>query len=353
MTSPDPRKTDSRGIQLWEERLRDIPGWLSRLSREDRPTLNPLGGRPVVVSGLGSSEAHGRFFQQLCLSRGLDCRFVSMAEFYAEGRVHPAGATLVVFSQGLSPNARIALHHHQSFERTLLFTAATGDNLRQAGKTDRAEFLERLLQEGVEVWPLAPAEEFSLLIRCQGPLAGYLEAIRAASSILPGFSISPPLPEELEAVLEKALEEGRAVAGKISAATALVVSGESIHYSQNLRFKWIEGIFERPPLLVDPLTFAHGPFQMGVATGGDILLFRTESSAERDLGARIRHLWDSEDGQVVEIVSPWPEPWAILFYEHFLNGLVLECSRNLPWSQLDWPGKGGDGPLYQLDRPFS
>lgn len=352
MTLPEFQAPDPRGLHLWEERLQTIPSWLAGLSQEERPVLAPLGNHPVVTTGLGSSEAHARYFQRLCLNHELPCSFFATADFFRGDIPDSTEATLVVFSQGLSSNAQVALQKIEGFHRVLLFTAATVENLQEAGKPERAEFLKQLLDNGVEIWPLAPAEEFTLLIRCLGPLAGYWEVLRAAGHLIPEDSRFLPLPSSLEKELSCTLESGRDAGRQLTDIGAMIVFGETIHYSQNLSFKWIEGTFKQPPLVIDPLTFAHGPFQMLCSNSQDVLILRTESVADQELVEPVKKLCASLKGDLVEVISPWPDPLAILYFEHFLNGLVWQWFQSSEQSQIDWPGKGVDGPVYDINKPL-
>ena len=352
MTIPESHASDPRGLLLWEARLQALPSWLAGLSQGVRPSLAPLGNRPVLTTGLGSSEAHARFFQRLCLNQQVSCSFFTTADAFRGEIPVSADATLVVFSQGLSSIFFFSLQKTEGFERVLLFTAATVENLLEAGKPERAEFLKQLIDRGLEIWPLAPAEEFTLLIRCLGPMAGYWEVLRAAGHLFPEASRELPLPVDLEQELQRALEEGQTAGQQLTDIGALVVFGESIHYSQNLSFKWIEGTFKHPPLVIDPLTLAHGPFQMLCTTSRDVLLFRTDAAADQKLVQPVNQLCESWEGDLVEVVSPWPEPLAILYFEQFLNGVVWESFKGASQSQIDWPGKGLDGPVYDINQPF-
>ncbi len=66
--------------------------------------------RRVVTTGIGSSSAHARFFswllQKYC---GLAASDVSSGVFLAAPGEEAREQALVVFSQGLSPNARLPL----------------------------------------------------------------------------------------------------------------------------------------------------------------------------------------------------------------------------------------------------
>jgi creatinine amidohydrolase len=52
-------------------------------------------------------------------------------------------------------------------------------------------------------------------------------------------------------------------------------------------------------------------------------------------------------------VTPFdvPADLAPIALELLLNPLVVELTRHLGVNQLDWPGKGLDGPIYHLATP--
>jgi creatinine amidohydrolase len=140
-TAPPP------GQELLRQRLAAIPGGLESLGR-DWPGRSPKAGTPsrVVVTGLGSSEAHARYLVRLLNRRTrIPAEFLPTGAFVDCGFGGWADRTLVVFSQGLSANARIALARRDAFRGLVLFTAATPEGLVAAGKAERAEFLRGLV----------------------------------------------------------------------------------------------------------------------------------------------------------------------------------------------------------------
>lgn len=344
-----PPADDPTGIFLWEERLRSVPGWLAQMRTEERPEPEALDrGAAIVCSGLGSSEGHARFCNTLLQKSGHRSRFMSVdTAFQGDGTVE-SGTTLIHFSQGLSPNAQILLRRRQWFGRVLLFTACTEESLTAAGKADRAALLRELQEAGVELWPLAPAEEFTLLIRCLGPLDGYLEVMRAGSRL--GFPAELPDAAALEQTLSEALREGMELGGRMKTPLTVVLPGGIAEYAQNLGYKWVEGLFEEPPLVTDPLTLVHGGFQLRCHRPGDLLYLQCAGGGP-DLAGRLEALWRKTGGAFFSATAPWAEPAAILFFEHLLNGVVWRRARDLGVNQIDWPGKGRDGEVYGLNRP--
>jgi len=110
---------------------------------------------------------------------------------------------LVVFSQGISPNAKTALGRHAAFSHTILFTATTAPAARSAGKLDQADLLYDLLDGGGDLIVFPLAEEYTTLIRFVGPLCGYLSCLQFAAQ-LSGCRFFPPSPSEILPLLDMA-----------------------------------------------------------------------------------------------------------------------------------------------------
>ncbi|HRE81277.1 MAG TPA: creatininase, partial [Opitutaceae bacterium] len=154
------RSTDRLGHLLLAERLEHIPAVIEAMIGRGPAPLKPatLQAARFVVTGTGSSEAHARYLTMLLnLYTELAATYVPLSGFTIAQRDAFLGKTLIVFSQGVSPNAQIALNRRSDFSHTVLFTATPPAAARLAGKEDRARLLEGLLDAGGELieFPLA------------------------------------------------------------------------------------------------------------------------------------------------------------------------------------------------------
>src|SRR5262249_58617891 len=123
--------------------------------------LDVTGIRRLATTGIGSSEAHARLLAHLVAEHtALPARFLPPSALLVPvpGCAEDA---LVVFSQGLSPNAQLALAHAARWRRVVAATAVT-----DAGR------LAALRARGVTVVPFAGEGEFGTLVRVIGPLPG-------------------------------------------------------------------------------------------------------------------------------------------------------------------------------------
>jgi creatinine amidohydrolase len=344
---------DPLGHDLLAGRLARIPGILAdMLARGPRP-LGPatLQARRFIVTGTGSSEAHARYLAMLLnLHTDRAASYLPLSGFVDS----PAGAfdgkTLVVFSQGVSPNAQIALRQRRRFAHTVLFSATNPDTARAAGKVDRAALLQAILADGGELIEFPLAEEYTTLIRFVGPLAGYLACLQFAAQFAccrfrpPGAAdilplLETPAPADL---LDAMLRLPSAFSQGFNLVTAAPISD----FAQNLACKFMEGLFWPCPPISDFLQFAHGPFQQMTAHPHPVVILQGGTAAEAELVARsVRMLREVGLSAFVVRVDA-PALTSIFGFEAALNAVVFAVMRHLRTDQVNWPGKGRDDLLY-------
>ncbi len=312
---------------------------------------------PWVVTGLGSSEAHARYLVALGnrVQPGA-ATFVPTAAFAVQALpAQTATAALIVFTQGLSANARIALAQRSGFRETVLFTATTRESLARADKGEATRLLEQLEREGAVCIPTAETDEYTILLRVIGPLCGYLSALQWWSAQRPGAIA--PLSDEAWGSLFTALDrippaELRALADDFTRGVEYNFASAEAVYAQNLAFKRVEGLFLPEPVRRDLLQFAHGPFQQNIASATTQWIFASSDTEETTLS---EHLWPmfarlAEPTRLLR--APLPAPYSILYYEMLLNEVLLTAIDACPHCQANWPGKGLDSEGYALDRPL-
>lgn len=351
MSSPTPH--DLLGHDLLARRLASISTVLGAMLAQGpaRLSARTLAGRKFVVTGTGSSEAHARYLAMLLnLHSDRAAAYLPLSGFVEPAPGAFAGKTLVVFSQGVSPNAQIALRRRREFEHLVLFTASTPEAARAAGKPDRAALLDGLLAEGHELVEFPLAEEYTTLIRFVGPMAGYLAALRFAAA-LPGCRAAPPAASELAALLAvRAPDDLREAMMRLPSAWSggfnLVTAAPISDFSQNLACKFMEGVFWPCPPISDFLQFAHGPFQQMTAAPKPVIILQGGTAAEAEMVDRsVRMLRDVGLAAFVIRVAASPL-YSIFGYEAALNDLVFSVMRHLRINQVEWPGKGRDDLLY-------
>lgn len=347
-SAPDPL-----GHALLATRLAATPAILAGMLARGPAPLRPrtLSSQRFLVTGTGSSEAHARYLTMLFnLYSDRAAAYLPLSGFVEPAPGAFAGKTLVVFSQGVSPNAQIALRRRREFAHTVLFTASTPAAALAAGKPDRAALLQSLLDEGNELVEFPLAEEYTTLIRFVGPLAGYLAALQFAAQF-PDCRAPLPGPAQLAALLaaqaprdllDAMLRLPSAWSGSFNLVTAAPISD----FSQNLACKFMEGVYWPCPPISDFLQFAHGPFQQMNAAPKPVIFLQGGSVAEAEMVDRSVRMLQEVGLAAFVIRIDAPPLYSIFGYEAALNDLVFAVMRHQRINQVEWPGKGRDDLLY-------
>jgi GTP cyclohydrolase II len=325
----------AEGRRLLRERVREIPAALARTAARAVPNLR-LGDAPVrriVATGVGSSTAHAALLAHVLRAGGRDTVVEPLSAFLEPPTAAPDDV-LVVFSQGLSPNARLALDGAERWRRVVLVTAVT-DGAR----------LGPLRARGVVVHQMDGEGEFGTLVRAVGPMTGYWAALQVAAALG-----GPPVPEVASVLEALARVRPPAVpAAWLERPLALVTSGAYGALAANLQYKLMEGALLEMPPVWDVLHLAHGPFQQrfdGRATF--LALTRPDAPGEDDLLERLATMLDPGRHVLVRLPASLPGVLALFEHETQLNELVLAYLDTRDVDQVKWPGRGRDAPLYGL-----
>jgi creatinine amidohydrolase len=337
---------------LLAERVRALPALL-RADRGLRGDL-PRGARRFVTTGAGSSAAHARFLAQLVAEHaGVAARFEPLGRFASPPPADAPDTVLVVFSQGLSPNAWLALADPGAWRGVVLVTAAG------APPGERGEALASARAAGVSVWIMpAGADEFGTLMRVAGPMAGYVVALRLAEAVTAAAGRDPSAlacdvalvadriadaPARVGAFVARSLPDWR------TAPPVFVTSGSYGALVHNLALKVLEGMLLPLPPVWDVLDMAHGPLQQ--AHGGRatvVALTRPDAAGEAELVARLAAALDPERHVLLRLPATLPSPLAVFEHEAMLNELVLRHVAAHEIDQARFPGRTRDAALYDV-----
>lgn len=348
---------DPLGHDLLAGRLARIPELLTGLARNplDRVSARTLTARSFLVTGTGSSEAHARFLVHL-LNRHArrPAEFIPLSAFCDMPVEFGRGRVLIVISQGLSPNAQVAIERHKDFDHLVVFTSTTVAGAEAAGKRDRAEKLRQLEAAGVEFIRSPLEEEYSTLIRFVGPLAVYL-SVHQFVRCLAAEMLPPILPGELEQALAtrapaEAIERFASHADEFRRGFYLLAGSPLCEFAQNLSYKFLEGLYWSAPVIWDFLQFAHGPFQEVTLQPRPVVILEGPGGTERDLATRTRRMLESAGVPCIDLPSRFAAPLCIFEYEAMFNDIVLHLITRLGIDQRKWPSKGKDDPLYGFFR---
>ena len=357
------------------ERLASLPSTLAEaldvLERAAMP-IAPLSSvdAPIWVTGGGMSEGPARFLVALLVEQGTHSEYVPLSEFVDGTAGHdtaPHGSsrrhgTLVLFSQGLAPNARFPLLHAQRFRRCLLVTAVNpaAANIGLEKQRLTAALAASVQSRGVQVLTLPPTDEEGLLLRVVGPAVHALAAAWLAG-------LDPSLLRQIPAVYladwASALPPGSSLRtdGDLPP-VALIASGRYANACFGLRWKLLEGLQLPDPPVWDLLQVAHGPLQ-SIWTRCQTLLVLQRAAAphEARLQGALAAVFRSPRHRILTLPAN-RLPGLLCYFEHDaqLNRLVLDGLAHRAALRpgepapcpaidlIDWPGRGHDGPLYDL-----
>ena len=340
---------------LLRRRLDGAPDLVRQAAAIDLGALPfaPRDVRTFVTTGVGSSAAHAKLLAHLLAGElGLPARFVPAGAFVAPPRDAERDA-LVVFSTGLSPNARLALAEPRAWGGVVLVTAGAAVEAEAGAEVAT---LDAVRHAGGLCVRLPGGPERGTLLRVAAPLAGYAIACRVAAAIgrAAGLAVDRLAldTDRIVAAMHAARQsagaldsEGDALVGRL----AFLASGGYGELADNLALKVQEGLFAPLPPVWDLIGFAHGPFQEVCEHAVTFLLLQRDGAPrEAELLARLRAMLDAARQRVLALRSSLPGALALFEHEMLLNELVLRAIAARELDQARWPGRDRDRPLYEV-----
>lgn len=368
---PGPASGREASADRLRPRILSLPGVLRQALQElaRSAAVAPLSpsDAPIWITGGGMSEGPARYLLASLTERGIAAQYIPLSEFVApnftpdrrsESHAAQPMGTLVLFSQGLAPNARFPLLHGRRFRRLILVTAVVPASDRAAPLS--ARIAAAAGRDGVQVLTLPPPSEEGLLLRVVGPAVGALAAAYLSGVPLATLSAIPEVYAQAAAAAAPTL--GRQ--GGLSP-VALVAGGRYMDACFGLRWKLLEGLQLPDPPIWDLLQVAHGPLQsIWRRPHTLILLQRAPVTHETALWEALSSVFGAPQHQLVRLVAG-TLPGTLAYFEHDaqLNILLERALReengrgaaDVAGAEridlIDWPGHGSDGPLYNLAPP--
>lgn len=333
---------------LLEDHAAAIPGELARALDPGLtfPALPPDAG--VVVTGVGGSEGPARYLAMLLQLGGRRAAFAPLSTYALPRRTAPVD-TLVIFSQGLSPNARLALRRAADHRAAILFTSV--DAARAA--PDVRACHDAFEDAGGRVVRLPPDEESGTLVRLVGPAIALLVAARFAASLDASLFEVGLLARAPELAASAGARARQAAASLPELALhrrlAFVAAGPWLEGGHGLRCAWLEGLGAPEPPLWDVLQIAHGPFfELFDEEFTLVTLEHEGEDAESALFDRLAAMLVPPRHALLRLRSALPPPLGAIDHELLVTALLL---RALAERSKDLGGAlGSDAPLYGLGR---
>jgi creatinine amidohydrolase len=331
--------------------------------------------RMLVATGIGTSEGHARHLAEVATRFcGQPARFVSTGALAA---APPPGADrdwLIVFSQGLSANARFALSHAEAWRGVILVTGL-GMEAGEEVPAEKASWLDALDRRGVVRVDLGAGTEYGVLLRVIGARAGYAVSwslLRSLASMR--LESAPALTFEAEALrgaqdnaetrADAIFGPDESVSSFFSSDRTLVLVSEdgALEFVDQLSLKLAEGLLRPRPRAVDVLEFTHGPLQSIAEEPASILYIRAalpgaqaikiaagrkgRDQEEESWLARFRSTLDPARHwlRVVDATLPWPI--AAIELEAIFDVFVLRAITEVETDLVNWPGADREAALY-------
>lgn len=315
---------DLLGHNLLEERIRLARIFYKDIEVEKKRDVDFR--KRVIVSGIGSSGVHAKYLEKLGKSEGYNFEYKHIDNIKdGENKV------LILFSQGLSPNAQILLNYNWD-DIILMTSVKSGEKLKHCKK---ASIIYRFPMEN----------EYTTLVRVVGPLIGFSVCIKFMEDIgykdVNSWEIDWKY-DELE--MNKIV---RFVSKNIP--NIKIIYDSKIFYKEsleNIQLKFLESVFyNNKPEICEILEFSHGYYQN--------LLYQ-HNKGQKNL---LILLGDSDDMQKVrELIEGKCVIWdivgyrdwrGILYLENIFNEFVLKLIRRLGIDQVNWDGDDSSNELYK------
>lgn len=350
------------GRILLEDRVSNAPDFVARV-----PSIYPelLGSpaclpRSLVTTGIGTSEGHARHCAEVAARwMGQPARFATTASISSGPPPGSQDDWLVVFSQGLSANARYALRDVDVWGGVVLVTGLPGDGdpARLELDSEKLDWLEALDERGVVRVDLGCGTEYGALLRVIGARVGYAASWSVLRSLATRQLRSTEALDIPEGALRAAQEGAKEQARRAFPAAApvhpffdtrrallIVAEGGLLELAAQLSLKISEGMLRPAPLCVDALHFAHGPLQSHAGRPTSILYL---SDARSEWLERLRATLDLELQDLRELRATLAPPFSVLEYEAMLDDLVLRVMAEKELDLVDWPGRDREAALYE------
>lgn len=303
-------------------------------------------GSDVVVTGVGASAGPARLFAWLLAHRlRRPAWFAPISAF--SGGSPPPGRTLVLVSQGLSPNARLALQHARSYDSVLVITSMRPANV------EPARLLADVQAEGGTVVVLPPPEEEGTLLRVLGPATASLAACLIVERAR-GSSEVDAVVERLPAAIASAQERALLAASHVPSTLfdgpcAMVSMGVDPAVLHAHQWKWLEGLRVEEPFGWDVLEIAHGPIQSATRPMPFIVL-AGQGEGGGELVERLGRVITPAGHALVVLESALPDPFSFVDHDAQLDALLLRVLSERPRDLRTSASGAHDEPLYGLGR---
>ncbi len=294
----------------------------------------------LIITGIGSSEANSKYFIELFKNK-LDISFYPILEL----REININNKIIIFSQGLSNNVWKLIEKYD-YKNIILFTSCTVANKNKM----KVKILNQLIANKCMIVQYPIEDEYETLIRIIGPICGYLASLYLYNKIYKKkYKVSNYInfnkniiytPNELfinQLITHKKL--------------TLLFPNPIYNYSQNIRNKFLEGIFINP-IVSNYINFIHGSYQYleyldkELNKNSCIIIFKYNNNDNFYIDKIFKLLGNSYKIWILD--SKFENNLKIIEYETAINYLILQIMQRLDIDQKQWHGKDNQHILYNI-----
>jgi len=272
--------------------------------------------KKIFITGIGSSAPQAQYLRKLLKNNNFNIEFKPISSFK---EYNYQNTMLILFSQGLSPNAQILFNYN--FDDIILFTSVSKHPL-----FEKCSF--------ICTYPLE--NEFGTLLRVVGPLYGFIAVNRFYNYL--GF-------EKISNHFDK-LEKIDEVINFMEKKPAVKIIFDSSIYNketlENLKLKFLEGLFyHSTPDIFDFLDFSHGYYQNILYHNNQgspnlVILLNPNEDIKNMLTGKC-FLWELKHQNII-------------YYERIFNELILTLIKKWNINQKRWDGDDKQNPLYLKNK---
>jgi creatinine amidohydrolase len=328
--------------------------------------------RVLVTTGIGTSEGHARHLAEAAVRwMGQPARFATTGSLMHGPPPESKQDWLVVFSQGLSANARHAFQDLEQWGGVVLVTGHSASPQRdEAPSPENRACLADLEARGVLRIDMGCGTEYGTLLRVVGARVGYAVAwsflrTLAYRRLEPLDALQVDAARLYDAQTHAAHEskrvfpEAESIAPFFAAERSLILvaEGGALELADQLSLKLAEGMLRPQPRAVDVLQFAHGPLQ-SLALRPMSILYLSQVDPPPDAANWLRRFAETLDPALHDLRvlrARLPLPFAVVEYEAMLDECVLRVLEETGVDIVDWPGREREAALYgagpSLERP--
>jgi len=301
----------------------------------------------ICVTGIGSSEAHARYLERM-LMKEYNIRYVNSVDVNKKDY-----NKLIIFTQGLSPNATIPIERFE-YSDIIIITTYTSTPITEKNNVSlKDSVLEKIKTNNNIIINYPKETEDDTLIRITGPYVGYIIGLEIARNMASDFTYEGK--EIMEITRETDITIIPYILNNIveNRKITIIMDGNEKNYITNIKNKFMEGLFV-DVVVCDGLEFTHGTYQLmehnrknGILNSV-FIINKNESISNKELNKKIYQLL--KDKYPIQLVNIRNDILSILELEMKFNQIVYQLIQMMRINQKNWSGKKDQNQIYNITK---